>query len=224
MKKLKIIAKRVSIIFFILCTFLLFSVIFSTINTKTKILTSTVLTNKEDNSFVYVHFIHGSVPKKNCFYKKKRLGGYLGGHIEIENQGYVYGFVYDSLPINIFPKKKFNSKFEKRKKEIWIKKTKYDKITSIKIPINQLQQKKIDSILISYVKKPPFDYAFFGQRCTSATIGVLSKAGVFKNIGEYQAILAFYYPRLLRKTLIKYAAKNKLDVFKKQGVSCHSWE
>ena len=90
-----------------------------------------------------IHFIHGSIPMENCIYPRKRLGGLLGGHVEIEVEGRVYGFRLEKLPVHIFvDNSDFNSKYDVNTKEGWLKRTEYEKVTSVYLPISQKQKDK----------------------------------------------------------------------------------
>jgi hypothetical protein len=191
---------------------------------KTQLINYKLPKSEEVVDSAIIHFIHGSVPNINCSYQKKRLGGYLGGHIEIEISKKVYGFSYDSLPINYFSKVNFNSKFECREIAEWQTYTLNDKITSIYIPISNQQKEKLQNLLARHFKKEPYDYAFIGQRCASSTAEILSDAKIINNFSNNEAIITFFYPRMLRLTLLNFAKKNNLKVSLKKGINCVKWE
>ena len=224
MKKLKIFAKIISIIF------LAFSFVSVTIlgliagNVKSDLLNHNLPKNKYIVDSIGVHFIHGSIPHDSCTYKKIRLGGYLGGHIEIEVENNVYGFLHDTLPINYIPKRNFNSKFEVRNLDDWKEHSRFDRITSIYIPVTNTQRATLIALLNNYLQNEPYDYAFLGQRCTSSTAEILSDVGILNKFSNFEAIISFYYPRTLRFTMIQFARKNELEVKYKEGINCHSWE
>ena len=223
MKKFKSIVSKFGIILLITISLTVICFAMSSAKTKTDLINFKKTDAVRDNK-ILVHFIHGSVPQKNCSYKKQRLGGHLGGHIEIESKGFVYGFLYDTLPINYISKSKFNSKFEKRSVKEWNELVKNDKITTIEIPTSIEESKKLDNLLNIHFSKTPYDYSFFGQRCTSSTAEILSDAGIINKFSNKEAVIAFYYPKLLRRTMLKYADKNKLKVNNKKGIECHDWE
>ncbi|MDZ7880374.1 MAG: hypothetical protein U5L45_22040 [Saprospiraceae bacterium] len=177
------------------------------------------------NDTAIIHFIHGSIPMKNCIYSRKRLGGLLGGHVEIELSGRVYGFRLRQLPVHVFVNNDdFNSKYEVNPKEKWLKRTEYEKMTSIYLCINAAQKDKLQAILDTYLDKVPYDYAFFGKRCAASTVEVLSQAGIIAPLSDFENELAFLSPRPLRNTLLTLADKKGLLVVKKVGVDCRYWE
>lgn len=172
-----------------------------------------------------IHFIHGSIPMENCIYARKRLGGLLGGHVEIELEGRVYGFRLDKLPIHIFvDNHHFNSKYEVYTKETWLKRTEYEKITSVHLPISKEQKDKLQAILTTYLAKSPYDYAFFGTRCATATAEVLSKSGIIYRLSNVENSIAFLSPHPLRQTFLQLAREKHFLVIHKKGVDCRYWE
>jgi hypothetical protein len=49
------------------------------------------------------------------------------------------------------------------------------------IPVTAAQKKILDSLAGQYTREPPYDYAFLGMRCASATYDVLQAAGITTN-------------------------------------------
>ena len=177
------------------------------------------------NDTTIVHFIHGSIAQEGCIYPRKRLGGLLGGHVEIELDGQVYGFRLNQLPVHIFVNNNdFNSKYEVNTKEKWLKRTEYEKITAIYLPINAAQKDKLSSLLKAYLIQSPYDYAFFGKRCASSTADILSQSDIICPLSNTDILTAFLSPRPLRNTLLNLAENKHLLVKKKQGVDCRIWE
>lgn len=214
----------VSRIFFYFLLFSIFLVIIISINIKSKILKSEISKKEYIVDTLRIHFVHGSIKNDDCIYKKERLGGYLGGHVEIEIDDCVYGFINDSLPINFVPKKNYNSKFEKRTIDNWLEFTKYDKKSTFLIPIDRNQKISLRKILNNYEVACPKDYAFFGHRCTSLTAIILSNSNVFTKFSDFESIVTFFYPRNLRFLLKQYAEINNLEVIENEGISCQNWE
>jgi hypothetical protein len=174
---------------------------------------------------VIIHFIHGSIPMKDCIYPRERLGGLLGGHVEIEINKHVYGFRLNKLPVHIFvDNAHFNSRFEINTHDAWIKRTEYEKMTSIYLPINNEQKDKIQGILDAYLAKSPYDYAFFGTRCASSTADILSKSGIIAPLSNAENMIAFLSPHPLRHTLLNLAEKKNFLIINKKGVDCRFWE
>lgn len=222
MKGLKIIAKIIGKILLLIVILNLTFFVLISFKVKTDLINHSIPKDIVDSTII--HFIHGSIPSPDCVYKKKRIGGYLGGHVEIEIDNKVFGFLYQTTPINFFPKTKVNSKFEVRRKIDWLSYTRNDKITSIVVPITMEQKINLKKILNLHLKNEPYDYAFIGQRCASSTSEILSDAKILNRFSNNEAIIAFFYPRELRFTLIKFAEKNSLTVRVKNGIYCHSWE
>src|SRR5690606_17094252 len=48
----------------------------------------------------------------------------------------------------------------------------------IRIPINNSQYNRLDSIMDRYLDSVPYDYAFLGFRCASSTYEILHKVGI----------------------------------------------
>ncbi len=175
-----------------------------------------------------IHFIHGSYPKKKCIDQRKSVGGLLGGHIEIEIDHLVYGFEFvNRQNIHIFPKKRsssFNSKFTIKQKEDWVKETEHDKITTIRIPIEASKRNQIVAKFQLNHKNAPYDYAFFGMRCASATYEDIAAAGILPKKSRFQYIINAFYPRQLRKRMLRWANYNNIAVEYKRGIKCRVWE
>jgi hypothetical protein len=213
--------KSISILFIAL--FIVFKCI--SIHVENKIIDNYTTPLNTLNDTAIIHFIHGSIPMKDCIYSRKRMGGLLGGHVEIELDGHVYGFRLSKLPVHIFVQNdNFNSKFERFTKEVWLKRTEYEKITSINLPINKGQKTHLQGILNAYLLKSPYDYAFFGKRCASSTAEILSRSDIIIPLSDTENSIAFLSPRPLRTTLLALAEKKKLLVVEKKGVDCRYWE
>ncbi|MCB9260822.1 MAG: hypothetical protein H6607_00385 [Flavobacteriales bacterium] len=224
MKGLRYFVTRISqLIFIIFFIFFSFCTI-SAFKVHNQILSSKRINLNGVSDTAVVHFVHGSIRKENCSYTKKRLGGFLGGHVEIEVDGFVYGFVQNSLPIHSLPQKKFNSRMEKHNRQDWQVKVSNDKVTSVYLPIQRFQKNKLKQILNSYCNKTPYDYAFWGQRCSSSSAKILSDAGIFPQFSTGNAIIAFFYPRLFRHVMINLGRKHNLRIKVKKGVECYYWE
>lgn len=224
MKELKHFARRISLGILVMgiLSFMVLALISA--NVKADLINHSIPPKGEIVDSIVVHFIHGSIPEPNCEYNKKRLGGFLGGHIEIEVNEKVFGFLYDSIPINYISQTNYNSKFEVREKNDWMKYSKNDKITSIFLPVTIEQRKELFTLLNQYLNKEPYDYAFLGQRCTSSTAEILSDVGIINRFSNLESIISFFYPRTLRFTMIQFAKKNKLTINFKEGIECHKWE
>ncbi|MFT5819891.1 MAG: hypothetical protein ACI8ZM_001116 [Crocinitomix sp.] len=174
---------------------------------------------------IIVHFTHGSTVKEGCKFAKPTLGGYYGGHVEVEIDSFFYGHTLIDYPVHIFADDaQKNGRFEILTMEEWKIETEGDMLTSIVIPVNRRQEQKLDSLIAAYKNQAPYDYAFFGQRCTSFSALFLSKAGIINELSEFEAVSAFFYPRALRFSMVEFAVHNELNVIRKKGVDCRNWE
>ncbi len=179
------------------------------------------------NETIKIHFIHGSEPKPNCIYAKKRLGGLWGGHVEVEIDSLIYGFQNQTKDVTFFAtlnSKKFNSEFTVKTIANWEKESKYEKITSVILPVSKEQKNGVLTQYNRYVSILPYDYAFLGMRCTASIYEVLGDNNIIENESRFKSILLAFYPAQFRNKLIAYANKNNMLVEKQKGVDCRIWE
>jgi hypothetical protein len=184
----------------------------------------------QDSVYIKVHFLYGSKPKKK--YKDvepKWFGGILGGHVGIEtDSNTVLNFV-PSGEFHVFAKNKerhsaFAVHTPKSFWQIFGSSTDSVKKTTIEIPITRLQKQKLDSVSKAYRSQTPYDYAFFGMRCGAAAYDILSKLGILKKYSYRKTYRKIFYPRKLRKRLIKKAKKNKWTIRMTEGTKKRKWE
>jgi hypothetical protein len=181
--------------------------------------------SSEMTDSIIVHFTHGSTVNEGCKYAKPTLGGYLGGHVEIEIDSFFYGHTLIDLPVHVFADDaEKNGRFEILTMDEWKTETEGDMLTSIVIPVNRQQEEKLDSLIAAYKSEAPYDYAFFGQRCTSFSALFLSQAGIINKLSEFEAASAFFYPRTLRFSMVEFAVRNDLTIIRQKGVDCRNWE
>lgn len=171
---------------------------------------------------ILIHFLYGSRPAKGYRdTEKKYFGGIKGGHVNIEAKGHVLDFMKGNCPL--FPnKKKPSGGFRLRNSVYWD--TAGSKWATIVVPVSPAQMKMIDSLFHTYSQSTPYDYAIFGMRCAAASYDVLSKAGLFKELPEKKDIGKYFYPKLLRKKLFKWAEKNGYTILKHAGRGSRKWE
>ncbi len=194
-------------------------------NVRADLITSNVPDSSEVVDSIIVHFTHGSTVNEGCKYSKPTPGGYMGGHVEVEIDSFFYGHTVIEFPIRVFAYDAVkNGRFEILTMEEWQAETEGDMLTSIVIPVDRAQEEKLDSLITAYKNETPYDYAFFGQRCTSFSALFLSKAGVLNDLSELEAVSAFFYPRVFRTTMLEYANRNDLTVISKTGAACRNWE
>jgi hypothetical protein len=168
------------------------------------------LKESADNCECTLHFIHGSVARPDCSDQRIRPGGLWGGHVEIELEDIFYSFnrISKERKIHIFNKKNvadYNAIYVGLEKNAWLEKTKNDKITSIVLPISKQQKQQLQAIYKGFIEKTPYDYAF-------------------RPISKWKAIVFSFYPKLLRRKVLKFAIRNNLKINLKKGIECRDWE
>ena len=169
-------------------------------------------------------FLHGSMPyRTQQRSERKETGGYLGGHVSIVLDSIEFGFTSDR--IKMFPSRRHPCGFFYCEE---IKDFRQDtvglKYTIIEIPIDDTQYKGLINIIENYLGYPPYDYAFFGMRCASATYDVLSQIGVVKLKSRWGNIISNFYPKLLRKKIRKMAKQNHYKMTIHNGKKTRIWE
>lgn len=172
-----------------------------------------------------VYFLHGSKPKRA--YKdteQKWFGGKLGGHVGISvNDSEILNF----LPTkggSLFNKKEFESKFVlSSESNFWNILGYVDSVTStiIKIPISENQKTKFEIIKNNYLNNSPYDYALLGYRCGSSSYEILAQIHVLKPMTNKKTIYRIFYPRRLRKRLVKHS---NYSISITQGSTKRKWE
>lgn len=178
-----------------------------------------------DSGFIKVHFLYGSKPKKK--YKKTEkpwFGGIHGGHVSIEVDGFVVGFVpMKSLHVVT---KNYNkhSVFVSEPLTRWASDTATLKYTTITIPVSRAQLDSLHKIHKSYLQQTPYDYAFIGMRCAAATYDILGQIGIVEWVPNTKNTFKNFYPKLLRKKMLKLAAQRGYKVHRQQGRKTRKWE
>lgn len=192
--------------------------------------TSADVLHAQDSTFINVHFLYGSKPKRAFkAAEKKWFGGKLGGHVGIETDD---NRIIDFIPsgeFHYFAKDEdFHSKFVIHTQEtFWQLFGSSDedvKKMSIQIPISAQQKTILDSISNLYLSETPYDYAFFGMRCGAAGYDILSKIGVTKKYSHRKTYLKIFYPKKLRKRLRKMAEKEGWKIETHEGSERRKWE
>ena len=184
----------------------------------------------QHTSYLQVHFLYGSKPaKKYKDVENKWFGGVLGGHV---------GLGLDSTQIlNFIPQGKFHYFAKKHKKHSSFVEHNYNgfygifggkaedmKKAIIYIPITLAQKQKYDSLSLTYLQNTPYDYAFWGMRCGAATHDILGKLGIMPSYSHSKTIRKVFYPKKLRKRLLKKAKKNNWLVESQEGTKRRKWE
>ena len=172
---------------------------------------------------IKLNFLYGSIPAKG--HKKsepKWFGGLKGGHVNIEANGMILDFKPGN-PCAIFPNNTNpGGGFHLNNTIYWDTAT--TKWISIIIPVTKEQLNALTEIFATYAEETPYDYAVFGMRCAAASYDVLSEIGVVKKLPDKNNILVNFYPKLLRKRMLKWAKENNYSVTYHEGRSSRKWE
>jgi hypothetical protein len=62
------------------------------------------------------------------------------------------------------------------------------------------------------------------MRCAAASYDVLSKIGLFEEYTTTKNVAAHFYPKLLRKKILKWAGNNNYTIISNEGRSSRKWE
>lgn len=170
---------------------------------------------------VKVLFVYGSRPKDKT--EDKWFGGIHGGHVSVS---YLEGFV-SFVPkdgVQIFRKKTINSKFTLEYGEHFVFDTSNSRYLIISIPTDSANRSQLDSIIKHYLNVSPYPYAFFGMRCASAAADLLQVTSILPSTEASSLWRRYFYPRKLRRQLIKMARQNAWPMIYRSGRTTRKWE
>lgn len=171
---------------------------------------------------IIVSIAHGSKPLRQFPQEHRTIGGTKGGHVVIEIDGYAYGFFFKGNRIHIFPhKRSANGVFQKQTVKEWNDITKDKKLTNVYITVTKEEKEQLVRFYSGNLKKPSYDYSFFGQRCASSVYKLLGSIHKLEN-GNY--ILNAFYPGQLRRTILKQNNENKYRILVRAGSIRRKWE
>lgn len=176
--------------------------------------------------FIKVNFLYGSKPLKK--YKGKTemkfFGGMHGGHVTIEVDSIDYGFS-PAGKVHIFShNKKSHSQFNGAHTRNQPPYPKGYKMVSFVIPVTEEQYNQIHTIQASYCVKAPYDYAFFGMRCSASAEDILGQIGILKKKRNGKIVRTNFYPKKLRKRMFKLASEKNYKIIKQEGRVTRKWE
>lgn len=179
-----------------------------------------------DSLFLKLHFVYGSKPKRS-FKKTERkiFGGIHGGHVYTEVDNQISSFGMHNKQWHVFAHKKNKvGKYRINPDLKWQGDTGKLTITTIYIPITSEQQQQFKSQKQGYLQNPPYDYAFIGMRCAAGAYDMLSKIDVCEKKSKAKMIVTYFYPKMLRKRILKKAYKNNWTIIKQNGRQTRNWE
>ena len=189
-----------------------------------------ILINAEDSTYLKVHFLYGSKPKKEFRdSEQKWFGGILGGHVGIElEEGRIVNFLPSGKFHLIARKNQRHSRYSIHSSNAFYSMfgTRGDSVKRaiVYIPISQEQKKLFDSISTAYLKETPYDYAFIGMRCGSAAYEILAQLDILPSYGHKRTYRKIFYPKKLRKRLYKKAVENGWRITREDGTVRRKWE
>lgn len=179
---------------------------------------------------IWVHFTHGSRPVAPYRgVEKKWHGGKWGGHVGVEVDSNV---VIDFFPLSrrvhwVAHRRRPVGKFLLRSREgFWgyfgLPADSLER-SSVRIPVTAQQQERLQTTARQWAERSPWDYAVFGMRCTSASYALLMEAGVVKRRSRWGVVASNFYPKLLRKKLVRRASREGWMVLHSRGGSRRIW-
>lgn len=172
-----------------------------------------------------IHFLYGSKPAHGCkATERKMFGGIHGGHVSMQLDSTIFSFTPKYGWHIVSRHRKIEGGYVLENATAWANDTSGDKYTSIRIPLNDSQYQSLRKIEKEYLATSPYDYAFFGMRCASACADVLGQLGIIKHRSNFGLIRKHFYPKRLRRKLLRYAKANKLEVVRTQGRKSRKWE
>ena len=179
---------------------------------------------------VKVHFLYGSKPEKAYeIVEKKWFGGIYGGHVGISVDDSIISFV-PLGKLHYFARRdslhsRFISSSIKDFKGI------FDGATDaavrhvcVEIPITDEQYQTLQLVTYRYLNQTPYDYAFIGMRCASATYDMLSQAGIMKPLKKSRMVTKIFYPKKLRKRIWGLAKEKNYRIAFEEGRDTRIWE
>lgn len=176
-------------------------------------------------STLKVHFLYGSKPATHYRHEEARyFGGLHGGHVSLESNDSVFSFRHAS-PVHIFAhRKNRHSRIENIPASTWAADTAGKKYLTVFIPLTPEQCAAFHRIKQQYSAQVPYDYAFFGMRCAASAYDVLSHSGIFKTRSRFGMVVTAFYPKLLRKKVMRLAAGKHYPITLHDGSPRRKWE
>lgn len=166
-------------------------------------------------------FVYGSRPIEK--HEDAWFGGIHGGHVSVSYlEGYVSFVPNDD--VQIFRKNTINSKFTIEYGDQFVFDTSDSRYLIISIPTDSANRSQLDSVIRRYLNKSPYPYAFFGMRCASAAADLLQVSSILPATNASSLWRQYFYPRKLRRQLIKLARQNAWPMIYRSGRTSRRWE
>ncbi len=175
---------------------------------------------------VTIHFVYGSKPARGHKDTEHHyFGGIHGGHVYLQLDSMLFSFLPGTFPVHIFAHgKKRQSLYAAHALTDFASDTVGAKVTSITYPLSDSQYVELNTVRQEYIHETPYDYAFFGMRCAAAAYDVLGHAGLVKKKGNFRNVCTNFYPKPMRKRMLKHAQQHGLKVVTKEGRASRKWE
>ncbi len=188
-------------------------------------LASSVAAQTDSSLYIRVNFLYGSKPMRAFKATESKIfGGLHGGHVTIQTGDYDYGFRRNKKHPHIFAHKKPASVFTEKKLNGQSRYEADRKTVAFIVPVTRQQYDSLQKIHAAYCQATPFDYAFFGMRCTSTTREILGQIGVLKKRSRLTNIVTAFYPKMLRKRMFREAEKHHYQLISTEGRPTRKWE
>lgn len=179
---------------------------------------------------IKVYFLYGSKPKPSTRdVEPTWFGGILGGHVGIasEKDEIVHFLPFGQFHI-VGKTNNHKSTFsESSESTFWGvlggANNEVQKLV-ISIPVTREQRQHLDSIHQSYLTHTPYDYAFLGMRCGSASYDILSQIGIVRRRNKVGLMFGIFYPRKLRHKLLRKAKRFHWKCQTETGITTRKWE
>lgn len=173
---------------------------------------------------IFVHFVYGSKPLSKE--ESKWFGGKLGGHVGLEaGKDSVFHF-NPGGKVRAFGKANERGTWAQSYRKQMLCSFGCDsvKTLTIAIPIDSKQKKAIQDSALYYLDHSPYAYSFFCMRCTAACYHLLSIGNLYPDLIPQQMARKNFYPRKLRKRLLKLAEQNNWKCYSTPGSTKRKWD
>jgi hypothetical protein len=190
----------------------------------------TVSSYSQTTSYLKVHFLYGSKPmREHRDTEKKWFGGMLGGHVGIEADSDQIVSFFRGGKLHVVARKnnphsRYVTHSYERFYSIFGGSGDSKKRAVVYVPVTVAQKQKFDSLINAYRTQTPYDYAFIGMRCGSATYEILGQLNVLPAYGYRKTYWKIFYPRRLRRPLMSKAQENKWTIERYEGSTTRKWE